>query len=329
MPSHPRKTEPEGTAELSLFREILPALAAGGVEMNQRIYGFDYRLRLVTASDNYDFPAKNQVFAASMPSEEAVFRCPEFTFVDCVIPADAEMTLGYPAFMYYPNETELPLPYPTRTGYVFAGWLKWSGGYTETVPAGSRYYRVTAQWDPRTYAVNYVLATDITFNFGRANNSANPTKHTVGQSETLYSLKSPVGGYSFDGWYLTRDFSGERLTYIPADMIGDVILYAKWVTFEELEARDRAEKEAYARSLHYGDLDLDGKITAGDARLALRTAVGLENLSAEALRRADIFDNGIITAETARVILRVSVGLDSLYDVLKENGIIVPGGLDQ
>ena len=71
--------------------------------------------------------------------------------------------------------------------------LKWNGGYTETVPASSRYYRVIAQWDPRTYAVNYVLATDIKFNFGRANNQANPTTHTVGQSETLYNLKSPVG----------------------------------------------------------------------------------------------------------------------------------------
>ena len=321
---------PDGAAaELSLFGDIMPALAKGGVEMYRRIYGFDYSLRLVTASDDYDPQGSNRVFAAGAPSETASFRCPEFTFVDCVVPDDAELTLDYPAFMYYPNETELPLPYPTRRGYFFAGWLKWSGGYTETVPAGSRYYRVTAQWDPRTYAVNYVLATDIKFNFGRANNSANPTKHTVGDSETLYDVKSPVGGYSFDGWYLTEDFSGERLTNIPADTVGDIILYAKWATFEELEAREKAEKEAYARSLHYGDLDLDGNLSAADARLALRLSVGLEQLSPEALRRADLFDTGIVTAANARSILRVAVGLDSLYDILHESGIIKGNELDR
>ena len=316
-----------GEAALSLFGDILPALAKGGAEVFRKIYGFDYSLRLVTASDDYDPQANNRVFAAGAPSETAAFHCPEFTFVDCVIPDDAELTLDYPAFMYYPNETELPLPYPTRRGYFFAGWLKWSGGYTETVPAGSRYFRVTAQWEPRTYAVNYVLATDIKFNFGRANNSANPTRHTVGDSETLYDVKSPVGGYSFDGWYLTEDFSGEPLTRIPEDTVGDIILYAKWTTFEELEARDRAEKEAYARSLHYGDLDLDGNLSAADARLALRLSVGLEQLSPEALRRADIFDTGIVTAANARSILRVAVGLDSLYDILYEAGIIRPGEL--
>ena len=316
-----------GEAALSLFGDILPALAKGGVEMNRKIYGFDWSLRLVTVSDDYDPQGDNRVFAASAPSETATFHCPEFTFVDCVVPDDAELTLDFPAFMYYPNETELTLPYPTRRGYFFAGWLKWSGGYTETVPAGSRYYRVTAQWEPRTYAINYVLATDIKFNFGRANNSANPTRHTVGDGETLYDIKSPVGGYSFDGWYLTEDFSGERLTRIPEDTVGDIILYARWATFEELEARERAEKEAYARSLHYGDLDLDGNLSSADARLALRLSVGLEQLSPEALRRADIFDTGIVTAANARSILRVAVGLDSLYDILYESGIIRPGDL--
>ena len=322
-----------GAMTLSLFGEILPALADGGAELHQKIYGFDYRLRLRVASDDYSPQETNRVFAAGNPSEEVSFTCPEFTFIDCVIPEDARMERTFPAFMYYPNQEELKLPYPTREGYFFAGWLKWNGGYTETVPANSRYFRVTAQWDPRTYAVNYVLSTNtdprFSYTFGRANNSANPTKHTVGESATLYKLKSPVGGFSFDGWYLTKDFSGERLTYIPADLIGDLILYAKWAPFEEIEERERQEREAYARSLGYGDLDGDGDVTAGDARLALRVSVGLEELPLEMLRRADIFDSGIITPDTARSLLRVSVGLDSLYDILKTSGIIKGNELDE
>ena len=332
---YPVRTLPaeDGTLTLSLFREILPAFAAGGVELNQKIYGFEYRLRFLVASDDYSPRGGNRVFAAGSPSEEAVFSCPAFTFIDCVIPDDARMERTFPAFMYYPNREELRLPYPTRDGYFFAGWLKWNGGYTETVPANSRYYRVTAQWDPRTYAVNYVLSTNpdprFSYSFGRANNSANPTKHTVGESATLYSLKSPVGGFAFDGWYLTADFSGERLEYIPADAVGDLILYAKWALFEEVEAREKEEREAYARSLHYGDLDNDGEVTAGDARLALRLAVGLENdMPLEMVKRADIFDSGIITPDNARSILRISVGLDSLYDILKASGIIRGNELD-
>ena len=321
----------QGTAEVSLFGDILPALAKGE-ELHRRIYGFDYSLRLRVASDDYDPRRDNRVFAAGVPSETVAFHCPEFTFVDCVTPEDASVELGYPVFMYYPNETELPLPYPTRPGYWFAGWLKWNGGYTETVPAGSRYYRVTAQWDPRTYAVNYVLSTvdnpAFSYSFGRADNSANPTTHTVGDSETLYDIKSPVGGYAFDGWFLSPDFSGERLAYLPETLVGDVILYAKWATFEEVEARQKEENEAYALSLGYGDLDLDGKVSSADARLALRTSVGLENLSMKALHNADIFDSGIITPANARTILRVAVGLDSLYVVLYNAGIIRPGELD-
>ncbi len=328
------RAEETGAFELSLMEEILPALEKNGAELYRKIYGFDYHLRLVTASDDYSPKGDNRVFAASAPSGTVTFRCPEFSYIDCAIPADAEMDTSFAAFSYYPNERgELTLPYPTRQGYFFAGWLKSTGGYTETVPAGVRYFSVVSQWDPRTYAVNYVLSTvsdpRFSYAFGRANNTANPTKHTVGQSETLYDLKSPVGGYAFDGWYLTADLTGEKLAYIPAETVGDMILYAKWITFEEQEARQREENEAYARSLHYGDLDLDDKITAADARLALRVSVGLENLSAEALRRADIYDSGIITPANARAILRISVGLDSLYDVLKNAGIIRGGALDE
>ena len=336
-------SEPGGVFTLSLMEEILPALADGGVEMLRLVYGFDFRLRLVTAADYVSPDGARRLLAISGPSGEAAFRCPEFTYVDCEIPADASLDLGYHAFMYYPNETELPLAYPTRPGYFFAGWLRWGeGGYTESVPAHSRYYRVIAQWDPRVYAVNYVLSTvsdpRFSYAFSRANNSSNPTTHTVGESVTVQRIKSPVGGYDFDGWYLTEDFSGEPVETIPPETVGDLILYAKWITFEERDARTAARHEQEARNLEikYCDLDDDGDITPGDARLALRLAVGLEKeLAAEMAEkkelsdRADIFGTGMVTPATARTILRISVGLDSLYEVLVASGIMKPDGLDE
>ena len=63
-----------------------------------------------------------------------------------------------------------------------------------------------------------------------------------------------------------------------------------------------------------GDVDGDGRITAADARLALRASVGLETYAAGS-REALVCDadgDGQITAEDARLILRASVGLETL-----------------
>lgn len=62
---------------------------------------------------------------------------------------------------------------------------------------------------------------------------------------------------------------------------------------------------------YYGDANVDGFVNAGDARLALRVAVGLETISTEiGFILADVDCNGEITAGDARQILRYSVGLD-------------------
>ena len=64
-----------------------------------------------------------------------------------------------------------------------------------------------------------------------------------------------------------------------------------------------------------GDVSGDGEVTAEDARLALRAAVGLETYekgSAEFLA-ADASRDGEITSEDARLILRAAVGLETLF----------------
>ena len=63
-----------------------------------------------------------------------------------------------------------------------------------------------------------------------------------------------------------------------------------------------------------GDVDLDGKVTASDARLTLRAAVGLENYAAGSREflSADVDCDGTITAGDARTILRAAVGIETL-----------------
>ena len=58
-----------------------------------------------------------------------------------------------------------------------------------------------------------------------------------------------------------------------------------------------------------GDTNLDGKVKAEDARLALRFSVGLEKLSPLQQKAADMITDGKVRAEDARAILRTSVGL--------------------
>ena len=77
---------------------------------------------------------------------------------------------------------------------------------------------------------------------------------------------------------------------------------------------------AHAAGLSAGDVDLDGGVSAADARLALRSAVGLEKLSAEKALNADADRDGKITAADARLILRKTVGLETL-DPPKETEI--------
>ena len=65
----------------------------------------------------------------------------------------------------------------------------------------------------------------------------------------------------------------------------------------------------------YGDLDIDGAVTASDARLALRYAVNLEKSPSRLLTMVgDVNGNGIIDAADARLILRYSVGLEGSFE---------------
>ena len=63
-----------------------------------------------------------------------------------------------------------------------------------------------------------------------------------------------------------------------------------------------------------GDVDLNGKIEAADARLALRLAVGLETFEAGTIQfiAADADHSGKSEASDARLILRAAVGLEEL-----------------
>ena len=61
-----------------------------------------------------------------------------------------------------------------------------------------------------------------------------------------------------------------------------------------------------------GDVDGDGDLTSGDARLALRASVKLEDYAKGSAQftAADVDGNGLIESSDARLILRASVKLE-------------------
>lgn len=62
-----------------------------------------------------------------------------------------------------------------------------------------------------------------------------------------------------------------------------------------------------------GDVDNDGKVTAADARLALRVSARLETLDAQSFDAADVNGNGVVNAKDSRSILRYAAKLTNSF----------------
>ncbi|MBQ6420766.1 MAG: dockerin type I repeat-containing protein [Clostridia bacterium] len=84
----------------------------------------------------------------------------------------------------------------------------------------------------------------------------------------------------------------------------------------EKELTPYSAQNSDAASYAYGDMDMDGSVDATDARLALRSSVGLEGEpSSLTLSIGDVDGDGRITAMDARLILRFSVNLITYFPV--------------
>lgn len=73
---------------------------------------------------------------------------------------------------------------------------------------------------------------------------------------------------------------------------------------------DSEGRLVYERPIIIGDVNGDGKVTAADARLALRAAARLARLEDWQMEAADVNGDGKVTAADARAILRMSARLD-------------------
>ena len=116
------------------------------------------------------------------------------------------------------------LAVPKKVGYSFGGWYAnkdFTGKQVTEISKGStKDVNLYAKWNLIDYIITYNLD-------GGENNNANPVEYNVEtQATTLAEPKKT--GYIFDGWYESKDFTGNKVTEIPQGSIGDIKLYAKW-----------------------------------------------------------------------------------------------------
>ena len=112
---------------------------------------------------------------------------------------------------------------PARTAYSFAGWFtdrNFTNEITEIVAGSFGNKTVYAKWTPVVYDIIYELD-------GGANDENNPTTYTV-ETPTIEFAAPSKTGYTFNGWYAEKDFSGDNVTELPQSSYGDITLYAKW-----------------------------------------------------------------------------------------------------
>ncbi len=150
----------------------------------------------------------------------------------------------------------------------------------------------------------------------------------LGSSDTVYipNTVTAVAPDAFKGAYkLSEDgfavfsirvpasvtiFGDNCFTLFDEDGIADI------VPFLFVVAGSAAESYAKDNGIGYeivgipGDVDLDGKVTPADARLALRHAVGFdEHLGEAQLVTANVDNDDKISAADARLIIRIAVGI--------------------
>ena len=120
----------------------------------------------------------------------------------------------------------------TRTGYTFTGWNTTADGTGTSYEDGTEVSNLSsavggevtlyAQWTASSYTVT------LNTNGGTIAEGKEVTSYTFGTGATLPTEVTRTG-YTFDGWYAKEDFSGDKVTVIPADATGDKAYWAKWI----------------------------------------------------------------------------------------------------
>ena len=98
---------------------------------------------------------------------------------------------------------------------------------------------------------------------------------------------------------------------LPTQTTGGFVTHTCTVCAYSYRDRETLPERDFADSRMLGDLDADGKFTAGEARSILRIALSLDGADEVTLAYSDLSGDGLLSAADARLALRFSVGLET------------------
>ncbi|MBQ6864264.1 MAG: hypothetical protein IJO14_08510, partial [Clostridia bacterium] len=155
----------------------------------------------------------------------------------------------------------------------------------------------------------FIFSADITNNnFAIAKNVSAAVRFNDPTGDVVSTVK--IGDIAKDSLAVAEFAFTEKDLLFDENGVAVIYMIIKADNAEDTICAFTVEQSTPAFTL--GDVDNNGKIEAADARLALRAAVKLENLTEAQTQAADADKNGKLEAADARLILRAAVGLGTL-----------------
>lgn len=165
---------------------------------------------------------------------------------------------------------------------------------------------ITVHYDESLTLINVKTTGD--FDVSYYNNADGETYFSFMYDEknTHDALKMYVLTFTYEkeGVYPTVEVTNLAGSFIKS--VADVVV----TEVEDFDSDESFDDGKPNNQRNIGDVNDDGKITAADARLALRIAASLDIVSLDVYLRADTDFDGDVSAGDARRILRVAAGLE-------------------
>ena len=120
------------------------------------------------------------------------------------------------------NTTPLPVNV-VREGYTFLGWYDnadFEGDAVTQIPSSAT--------DDKEYWAKFVRSHSVSFVLNDGSIFKGEIDHYIEGETTVLPSFVTKNGASFEGWYTTEDFTGDRYYSIPATATEDMTFYAKW-----------------------------------------------------------------------------------------------------
>lgn len=135
---------------------------------------------------------------------------------------------------YNVESDDIDLALPFQAGYTFTGWT-----YDAVTKPQLNVTISKSSTGNRTFTANWVPNTYILILEDNGGTGTSLTSYTYGTT-TVLPTDYTKPGYTFVGWYDNPEFTGRPITTLTSDKIGNLTLYANWVSKIDPDTGDKS-----------------------------------------------------------------------------------------